>query len=108
MEKIKEISVFAKENDYGFEMSYTNGKKWYQVKIRKECKVQPNQVGYWKLKLDATKVRKPQTPEPTSTGFQPNDIIWVTKENLISLTYDEEKNAEFEAKRLAEIEEIFA
>lgn len=108
MEKnLKTMNVFAKTGRYGIELSYTNGKEFFKVKFREECLIKPNKVGYWTVVVDANLIDRPKPQKATANGFTPNRVIWITKDNLVSVEYNEAKNAEYEAKRLADINDLF-
>lgn len=115
--ELKTIRIYAKEvekKDGGsfVKWSYTkDGQKFYEVRFTKECAV-PQKRGYYLAVVDKKNVNIKKTKEEVSvnpdtgetTIFKPNDIMWI--QALESIKADVEYEAELEAQRLADLDDI--
>lgn len=114
---IKKIRVYASEKktldgqNTFIKWSYTkDGETFFEVKFTKKCAI-PQEKGYYLLEADSKDINIKKTKEKTYTDdngvvttVKPNNILWFKA--IKSITRDEVYEAELEAKREAEVNEL--
>lgn len=110
VQNVNVIRVYAKKVNYQgrYFLSYSftkNGKKFYDVKFRKEVRELPTGSGFWLVSVPKGMCNISKA-KPDKKGHIWNDVIWV--QEVVSCVRDEKYEKAREDEKQQELDELFS